>query len=133
VNGEAFVLASDHVNREWLYVSMSRATDQSRIYIDTLDRDLDTGRVLSLEQQRDSAILDLHDLASRSAAQRRAHERGERRDTQRLDRNDLRQALNRDAALRERLERSPGREAHARQRGIGHSRDIGGRGFGIGR
>jgi conjugative relaxase-like TrwC/TraI family protein len=133
VNGEAFVLASDHVNREWLYVSMSRATDQSRIYIDTLDRDPDTGRALSPEQQRDNAILDLHDLASRSAAHRLAHERGERRNTQHLDRNDLRQALNRDGALRERLERSHGREAHARHRELGHGRDIGGRGFGIGR
>ncbi len=133
INGEAFVLASDHVSREWLYVSMSRATDQSRIYIDVLDRDPTTGAALSPEQQRDNAILDLHDLASRSATHRLAHEHGEPRDSQRLDRNDLRRALNRDAALRERLERGHGRDAHGHHREIGRGRDFGGRGFGIGR
>ncbi|MCB0878816.1 MAG: relaxase domain-containing protein [Thermoleophilia bacterium] len=133
INGEAFVLASDHVSREWLYVSMSRATDQSRIYIDTLDRDPDTGRALSPAEQRDIAILELHDIATRSAAHRLAHERGEPRDSQRLDRNDLRQALNRDAVLRERLERGHGHQPRRRKRDVGRVREIGGRDFGFGR
>ena len=99
INGEAFVLASDHISREWMYVAMSRAKDSSRIYIDTLDHDPVTGRQLTPREQHDSAILDLCDIASRSKAQTLAREHGEPADPQRLNRNDLRQLIRRDAAL----------------------------------
>lgn len=115
VNGEAFVLATDHVSREWLYVTMSRATDQSRIYIDTLDRDPDTGRTHTTEQRRDAAILDVYDLALRSQVQTLARDHGRAIDPDHLDRNDLRRSLQRDDALRERL-----RDPHTRQRGVEH-------------
>jgi hypothetical protein len=132
VHGEAFVLASDHVDREWLYVTMSRATDQSRVYIDALDCDPTTGRELTPQEQRDHAVLDLHELASRSGAQTLAHDHGAPADPQRLDRNDLRKAMQRDAALRERLTRTRGQEPHVPLRDIGRQRGIE-RGFGRGR
>jgi conjugative relaxase-like TrwC/TraI family protein len=113
INGEAFVLATDHVSREWLYVTMSRATDQSRIYIDTLDRDPDTGRTRTLQQRRDTAILDVYDLALRSNAHTLARDQGRPVDPDQLDRNDLRRALQRDDALRENL-----RVSQVRTRGI---------------
>ena len=112
INGEAFVLATDHVSREWLYVTMSRATDQSRIYIDTLDRDPDTGHTRTIEQRRDAAILDVYDLALRSQAQTLARDHGRAVDPDRLDRNDLRRALQRDDVLRELL-----RDPHVREHG----------------
>jgi hypothetical protein len=114
VNGEAFVLATDHVSREWLYVTMSRATDRSRIYIDTLGHDPTTGTARTPEQQRDAAILDVYDLALRSDAQTLARDHGRPIDPQHLDRNDLRRAMQCDDALRERL-----RDPHARQHGRG--------------
>ncbi len=115
VNGEAFVLATDHVSRVWLYVTMSRATDRSRIYIDTLDHDPTTGTARTPDQRRDAAILDVYDLALRSDAQTLARDHGRPIDPQHLDRNDLRRAMQRDDALRERL-----RDPHARQ----HGRDV---------
>ncbi|MCB0878780.1 MAG: hypothetical protein KDC46_07345, partial [Thermoleophilia bacterium] len=124
VNGEAFVLATNHVSREWLYVTMSRATDQSRIYIDTLDRDPDTGQTRTPEQRRDAAILDVYDLALRSQAQTLAREHGRAIDPDHLDRNDLRRALQRDNALRERLQDAirHQRSAPPQQRGLGRQR-----------
>ena len=113
INGEAFVLASDHINREWLYVAMSRATDQSRIYVDTLDRDPHTNATRSQEQQRDAAIFDLYDLALRSDAQRLARDHGKPTDPQRLDRNDLRRIVERSGTIRD---QSPSLD---RSRGIG--------------
>lgn len=68
INGDAFVLASDHISREWLYVALSRAKDASHIYIDTPARDPETGHALTPTQQHHTAILDLHLLASRSDA-----------------------------------------------------------------
>jgi conjugative relaxase-like TrwC/TraI family protein len=112
INGEAFVLATDHINREWLYVTMSRATDQSRVYIDTLDHDPRTGRARSPQQQLDAAALDLYDMAMRSGAQSLARDHGRLIDPQHLDRSDLRRAMKRDARIRER-----GHDAHAQQRG----------------
>jgi hypothetical protein len=114
IKGEAFVLATDHINREWLYVTMSRATDQSRVYIDTLDHDPRTGRARTPQQQHAAAVLDLYDMAMRSGAQTLARDQGRVVDPQHLDRNDLRRAMNRDAALRERL-----RDPHVRQQGRG--------------
>jgi conjugative relaxase-like TrwC/TraI family protein len=140
INGEAFVLASDHLSREWLYVAMSRATDASRIYIDTLDHDPATGRALTPREQHDAALIDLADMARRSGRHTLAHDHGTpiTDPTQRLDRNDLRRAMNRDAALRERLDdpvaRHQYRERATPRRDIGMTRDLGGRGgFGIGR
>jgi conjugative relaxase-like TrwC/TraI family protein len=115
VNGEAFVLATDHVSREWMYVTMSRATDRSRIYIDTLDHDPTTGHPRTPEQQRDAATLDVYDLALRSDAQMLARDHGRPVDPQHLDRNDLRRAMQRDEALRERL-----RGPHSPQRSRGY-------------
>lgn len=116
INGEAFVLATDHVSREWLYVTMSRAKDQSRVYIDTLDHDPTTGEQRTSEQQLDAAILDLYDLALRSGAQTLARDHGRPVDPQHLERNDLRRSLNRDAILREQQRDQP------RHRGIGRGR-----------
>lgn len=66
VHGDAYVLASTHVNREWLYVAMSRATRASHIYIDVPERDPATKRPLTPTQQQHTAILTLHELAHRS-------------------------------------------------------------------
>jgi conjugative relaxase-like TrwC/TraI family protein len=123
INGEAFVLATDHVSREWMYVTMSRATDQSRIYIDTLDRDPDTGRTRTHQERRDAAILDVYDLALRSDAQRLARDQGRPVNPDRLDRNDLRRALQRDDALRQRHHGADVRQREFRpQRGLGRER-----------
>ena len=135
INGEAFVLASDHLSREWLYVAMSRATDASRIYIDTLDHDPTTGRPLTPREQHDGALIDLVDMASRSGHHTLAHDHGVPvSDPARLDRNNLRRAMNRDATLRERLSdpvaRYQQRQPPAHQRDINIARNIGGFGFG---
>jgi conjugative relaxase-like TrwC/TraI family protein len=66
VHGDAYVLASTHVNREWLYVSMSRAKNASHIYVDVPERDPATKRQLTPLQQQHTAILALHELAHRS-------------------------------------------------------------------
>ena len=68
IHGEAFVLASEHISREWMYVAMSRATDASRIYIDTIGVDLATGKPLTVTEQYHAALIELHDLAGRSDA-----------------------------------------------------------------
>jgi conjugative relaxase-like TrwC/TraI family protein len=68
IHGEAFVLASEHISREWMYVAMSRATDSSRIYVDTIGIDPSTGRPLTRTEQLHAGLLELHDLASRSDA-----------------------------------------------------------------
>lgn len=69
IDGDAFVLASEHLSREWMYVAMSRAIDESRIYIDTIDRDPASGRSLPPVEQRDVAVMDLYRMAERSSAQ----------------------------------------------------------------
>ncbi len=115
IKGEAFVLASEYASREWLYVAMSRATDATRIYIDTLDRDPATGRALTEREQRDAAIGALHDLASRSHAHTLASDYREAT-ADRLDRNDLRRHLD-----RQRLTEQRGitdREREQRQRAL---------------
>ncbi len=94
INGEALVLASEYVSREWMYVVMSRAKDASRIYVDTLDRNPRTGDLLTPAEQLDAALIELHHLASRTAAQHLAAdlepdpERLTNRDHRRLSRRD---------------------------------------------
>ncbi len=123
VNGEAFVLASEHVSREWIYVAMSRAKDASRIYVEAPSLDPSTRKPLSEEQRYAAAIAELSHLASRSAAQSLSaeHETSESRlsvaDLRRLSsRHDLPSsdreglATNRDrrmAQLRDRLVEQP--------------------------
>lgn len=128
VNGEAFVLATDHISREWMYVTLSRATDRSRIYIDSPTTTPAPATYVPPNSNATQRLLDVYDLALRSDAQTLARDHGRPVDPQHLDRNDLRRAMNRDAALTERMrdhrQQQPGRELEPRQRG-GFGRGIG--------
>lgn len=98
-----------------MYVSLSRATDQSRIYIDTISHDPETGRELTPTEQHHAGLLELHDLANRSHRHTMASEH--ERDTGHVPLRELQQ-------LQAREERTPDEQRRADAERASQDRDL---------